>query len=436
MSSDLAIRAEGLGKLYRLGSKFEPRLTLREQINRIVLSPVRRLQAVMRGESAQILGTDFWALEDVSLSVPYGEVVGVIGRNGAGKSTLLKILSRITEPTHGRAEIRGRVGSLLEVGTGFHSELTGRENIFLSGVILGMTRSEVISKLDQIVAFAEVERFLDTQIKHYSSGMSLRLAFAVAAHLQPEILLVDEVLAVGDAAFQRKCLGKMSDVAQEGRAILFVSHNLEAVQRLCDRCIWLDGGRLRMEGDPGTVVRAYLENGETLDSSYQEDRQCSLNDPVVLREATVLNAPDEPSSTICFGEPFALRLRWDVAKDLPGAVVVVQIRDAQERLIFAASTQGDDFEMEAGTIETICRVRENVLRPGDYGVSITCVRPPRTRFVHLDRCLSVRVLDVPAPGRTLPQLRRDALVAPDVRWDFQGSMVPGGAGSLQVSYEN
>ena len=199
MSSDAAIQAEGLGKLYQLGARIEPRLTLREQINRLALSPFHRLQAVLRGESAQIAGDDLWALKELSLSVSYGEVVGVIGRNGAGKSTLLKILSRITEPTHGRAEIRGRVGSLLEVGTGFHSELTGRENVFLNGVILGMTRSEVAAKLDQIVAFAEVERFLDTQVKHYSSGMSLRLAFAVAAHLQPEILLVDEVLAVGDA---------------------------------------------------------------------------------------------------------------------------------------------------------------------------------------------------------------------------------------------
>ena len=267
--------------------------------------------------------------------------------------------------------------------------------------------------------------------------MSLRLAFAVAAHLQPEILLVDEVLAVGDAAFQRKCLGKMSDVAQEGRAILFVSHNLEAVQRLCDRCIWLDGGRLRMEGDPGAVVRAYLEHGEEVDSlSHWGERTCGPNEPVVLREATVFNALDEPASTICFGEPFALHLCWDVAKALPGATVVVQVRDAQERLVFAASTQGSDLEIEAGSVETICRVRENVLRPGDYGVTITCVRPPRMRLFHVDRCLSVRVPDVPAPGRTLPQLRRDALVAPDVRWDFRGAMVAGDGGSLQVTYEN
>ena len=421
MSSDAAIRAEGLGKLYQLGTRFEPRLTLREQINRTVLAPYLRLQAVLRGESARISGDDFWALKDLSLSVSYGEVVGVIGRNGAGKSTLLKILSRITEPTHGRAEIRGRVGSLLEVGTGFHSELTGRENIFLNGVILGMTRSEVAAKLDQIVEFAEVERFLDTQVKNYSSGMSLRLAFAVAAHLQPEILMVDEVLAVGDAAFQRKCLGKMSDVAQAGRAILFVSHNLEAVQRLCDRCIWLEGGRLQQEGDPDTVIRAYLEHGELLGSSYVGERRPGPNEPIVLREGAVLDAHGEPSDAICFGEPFSLRLRWDVAKSLPGAVFVVHVRDANERLIFAASTHGSELEATAGTMETICNVRENVLRPGDYGVTVTCMRPPHMRLHCVERCLRLRVLDVPGPRRKRLHLYGEALVAPDIQWEAQVS---------------
>ncbi len=417
MSSDAAIHAEGLGKLYQLGTPFETRLTLREQINRLAVAPYRRMQAVLRGESAQIAGDDFWALRDASLSVDYGEVVGVIGRNGAGKSTLLKILARITEPTHGRAEIRGRVGSLLEVGTGFHSELTGRENIYLSGVILGMTRAEINRQLDQIIAFAEVERFIDTQVKHYSSGMSLRLAFAVAAHLQPEILLVDEVLAVGDAAFQRKCLGKMSDVAQQGRAILFVSHNLEAVQRLCDRCIWLDGGRIQGEGDPSSVIRDYLEHGETLDASYRGERRSGPEEPVVLQQAEVLNAHDEPSDTICFGESFSLRLLWDVAKPQPGATVTVHLRDANERLIFSSSTYGTGHEIDAGLMEMVCRIRENVLRPGDYGVTITCERPPRMTLHRVERCVRLRVLDVPAPGRTLPRLHREALVALNVQWD-------------------
>jgi lipopolysaccharide transport system ATP-binding protein len=420
MSSKTAIRADRLGKLYRLGARFEPRLTLREQINRLVLSPYHRLRAVMRGQSAHADGADFWALRECSLAVSYGEVVGVIGRNGAGKSTLLKILSRITEPTHGSAEIRGRIGSLLEVGTGFHSELTGRENVFLSGVILGMTRSEIAAKLDQIVAFAEVERFLDTQVKHYSSGMSLRLAFAVAAHLQPEILLIDEVLAVGDAAFQRKCLGKMSDVAQEGRAIVFVSHNLEAVQRLCDRCIWLDGGRLREEGDPATVIRRYLEHGDTLESCYRGERRSDLDEPVVLKEATICNLQDERADAVRFGEPFSLRLCWDVSRPLPGADMVVHVRDANERLVFAATTHGSDLGITAGTVVTTCRIHENVLRPGDYGVTVICERRPRTCLHRVERCLRLRVLDVPSPGRTLP-VNREAIVSPALTWELQAA---------------
>ena len=417
MSFNDAIVAEGLGKLFNIGAKLERRLTLREQINRLALSPYHRLQAVLRGESAQIPGGEFWALRDCSLSVAQGEVVGVIGRNGAGKSTFLKILSRITEPTHGRAEIRGRVGALLEVGTGFHSELTGRENVFLSGVILGMSRLEIARKLDQIVAFAEVERFLDTQVKHYSSGMSLRLAFAVAAHLEPEILLIDEVLAVGDAAFQRKCLGKMSDVAEQGRAIIFVSHNLEAVQRLCDRCIWLDAGRVRMQGDTEDVVRAYLEHGETLDSSYRGERRANLDEPVVLQEAVLLNAGGEPSDAIRFAEPFAIRLRWDLAREQPGATIFVQVRDANEHLIFEASTTGANLELSPGTAETVCSVRENVLRPGDYFVTVSCVRPPRMRLHKVERCLRLRVLDIAMAGKRTLRLHREALIAPDVHWE-------------------
>jgi lipopolysaccharide transport system ATP-binding protein len=228
--SNLAIRIEGLGKRYKIGVKRERYYTLRDSLMNALTSPFRRRRGQAQEDNPHSQVDFIWALKDVSLEINHGDIIGIIGRNGAGKSTLLKILSRITEPTEGQAEIFGRVGSLLEVGTGFHPELTGRENIFLNGVIMGMTRAEVQRNFDEIVAFAEIEQFLDTPVKYYSSGMYVRLAFAVAAHLDPEILLVDEVLAVGDAAFQKKCLGKMEDVAKGGRTVLFVSHNLGAIQ--------------------------------------------------------------------------------------------------------------------------------------------------------------------------------------------------------------
>lgn len=263
--SDLAIRVSDISKQYHIGKaygkyKYE---TLRDTLTDVVAGPFRRAARVLRGEAANAaeLGETIWALKDISFEVNRGEVVGIIGRNGAGKSTLLKILSRITEPSTGFIDIFGRVGSLLEVGTGFHPELTGRENIFLNGAILGMRRNEIERKFDEIVAFSEVEKFIDTPVKHYSSGMYLRLAFAVAAHLEPEILIVDEVLAVGDARFQRKCLDKMQDVGQEGRTVLFVSHNMPAITRLCERTILLDGGQVLQDGPSHQVVSAYLNSG-------------------------------------------------------------------------------------------------------------------------------------------------------------------------------
>lgn len=261
--SDVVIRAEGLGKSYLIGheSERERYVALRDVIARGARNLVRTVGNVVRGRQLVVGGQieEFWALKDVNFEIRRGDVVGIIGRNGAGKSTLLKILSRITEPTAGRVEIRGRVASLLEVGTGFHPELTGRENIFLNGAILGMTRAEIRRKFDEIVAFAEIERFLDTPVKRYSSGMYVRLAFAVAAHLEPEILIVDEVLAVGDVEFQKKCLGKMQDVASGGRTVLFVSHNMGAVQALCPVSILLRHGRLVSQDATTEVVRSYLQ---------------------------------------------------------------------------------------------------------------------------------------------------------------------------------
>lgn len=279
--TDCAIRVENLSKRYRIGSR-ERYKTLRESLTSAFTVPFRRLrgdpQSGVSGNSSSALrapGTSFrsptddfiWALQDLSFEVPRGEALGIIGRNGAGKSTLLKVLSRITRPTRGRVEVRGRIGSLLEVGTGFHPELTGRENIYLNGAILGMRKAEIDRKFDDIVTFAEIEKFIDTPVKRYSSGMYVRLAFAVAAHLDPEILLVDEVLAVGDAEFQRKCLGRMKDVIGGGRTIFFVSHNLQAIQSLCSSAIRLDAGRLVAQGAPRDVVSEYLSSLERMTSA-------------------------------------------------------------------------------------------------------------------------------------------------------------------------
>jgi ABC-type polysaccharide/polyol phosphate transport system ATPase subunit len=264
MDSDIAIRAEGLGKKYLIGhQRAEREGTLRDAIARGAGQFVRMGRALMRGQPL-VAGDeveDFWALRDCSFELRRGEVLGVVGRNGAGKSTLLKVLSRITEPTTGRVQINGRVASLLEVGTGFHPELSGRENIFLNGAILGMTRGEIRRKFDEIVAFSEVEKFLDTPVKRYSSGMYVRLAFAVAAHLEPEILIVDEVLAVGDAEFQKKCLGKMQRVAGEGRTVLFVSHNMAAIRRLCTRGLFMTQGQCEGTADLASTVQTYLATG-------------------------------------------------------------------------------------------------------------------------------------------------------------------------------
>lgn len=282
MNSEIAIAIENLGKRYNVDRLRNSKDGLRHAIEAALRSPFATFSKRLKAHQSR----EFWALRGVSLQVQRGEVVGIIGNNGAGKSTMLKLLSRITEPTEGRISIHGRVASLLEVGTGFHQELTGRENIFLNGAILGMSRAEIMSKFDEIVEFAEIGEFLDTPVKRYSSGMYVRLAFAVAAHLEPEILIIDEVLAVGDAAFQRKCLGKMSNFAQGGRTVLFVSHNLEAVRTLCQRVIWLKGGRIHQDGPAEEVVESYFNavSSEYSFSSQNDEYGFSVKG-VVLKDA-------------------------------------------------------------------------------------------------------------------------------------------------------
>ncbi len=328
--SDLALRVEDLGKYYALGALRRPGQTmLREAISGLFLAPFRKRvdhsTAATLGEArspvTKASENHIWALRHVSFDVPRGQILGVIGPNGAGKSTLLKILSRITEPTEGRAEIRGRVGSLLEVGTGFHPELTGRENIYLSGALLGMRKAEIDRKLDEIIAFAEIAKFADTPVKRYSSGMYVRLAFAVAAHLEPEVLIVDEVLAVGDTAFQRKCLAKMEDVRQHGRTILFVSHNLSAITRLCQRAILLSGGLVQNDGPPAEVVSAYLlADLRTTSERVWPDAPTAPGDHTArLRSLRVCDEKGVSCDTVDIRRPVRIEMVYEVLK--PGQVL-------------------------------------------------------------------------------------------------------------------
>jgi len=307
--SDVAVRVEGLGKRYRLGARQQPYYSLRDSLSDALRVPLkaanRMLHPGARGISKR---PDFWALRDVSFEMKRGDSLGIIGRNGAGKSTLLKLLSEVTEPTEGRITVRGRVASLLEVGTGFHPELSGRENVFLNGAILGMTRAEIARKFDEIVAFAEVEKFIDTQVKHYSSGMYLRLAFAVAAHLEPEILVIDEVLAVGDAAFQQKCMGKMGEAAGEGRTVLYVSHNMGAIQSLCSSALWLDFGRIGANGKASDVVSKYLS--DVFDSSQASGRVSRSTDPLLITGAGLTDVNGLPARDYSPGDGLRIEIRF------------------------------------------------------------------------------------------------------------------------------
>jgi ABC-type polysaccharide/polyol phosphate transport system ATPase subunit len=369
--TNIAIRVEGLGKQYRIGGPQASYRTIRESVVEAVQAPFRRLASVVRGQSTVASNEIIWALKDVSFEVQRGEVVGIIGRNGAGKTTLLKILSRITEPTEGYAEIHGRVGSLLEVGTGFHPELTGRENVYLNGAILGMKRAEIDRKFDEIVAFAEVEKFIDTPVKHYSSGMYVRLAFAVAAHLEPEILLVDEVLAVGDAAFQKKCLGKMRVVAGEGRTVLFVSHSMQAIKSLCDRCILLKQGSVCVEGPAPQVADRYIAQslGTPVTSiAFPEDPTLRVQ---------LLHAELVPQIPVQGREEILFKSKYIVRKELEDMLLCVEVRNTSDVSVFY-SNDGflkDSRKRKVGTHTVTLSIPMHLLAPGEYLVAFGFWRP-------------------------------------------------------------
>ena len=369
-----AILVENIGKRYRIGLRQDAQKSFREAVGGVLLSPVRRLRKL--GEQTD--GSDtIWALRDVSLEVQPGEVVGVIGRNGAGKSTLLKVLSRITQPTTGRAVIHGRVGTLLEIGTGFHPELTGRENIYLSGAILGMRKAEIDRRYDRIVAFAELDRFLETPVKRYSSGMYVRLAFAVAAHLEPEILLVDEVLAVGDVGFQRKCLGKMSDVSKSGRTVLFVSHNMAAINQLCDRCLWLDHGIVRGIGETNRVVRDYLSDASDTIAEVRLTPPASA--AVAVRRAWICTGDGRLTSELDVMEPFKVNLEMEVRRPTRDVEISTWIATIRDTPVFYTSLSdshgGEIVPLAPGRYTCSFRVPSHFLVPDTYKLTINAHVP-------------------------------------------------------------
>ena len=436
-TSSAAVDAVGLGKRYRIGAARPGGRNFREVIADAAMAPVRRLQRLRetRGASEGDAPNTVWALRDVSFALAEGDVLGILVRNGAGKSTLLKILSRITDPTAGHAVVRGRVGSLLEVGTGFHPELTGRDNVFLNGSILGMDRGYIRRRFDEIAAFAGIDSYLDTPVKHYSSGMTVRLAFAVAAHLEPDVLVVDEVLAVGDAEFQQKCLGRMDDVAREGRTVLFVSHNLGAIQRLCGRSILLDGGRLVADGDTSTVVRQYLASGgsDAPAAQWIEIATPPRADARVRLTAVRFRSPSPdlahrpyPGGAL----ELAVRLHADVA--VPRANIGFSIGDHYGSTLLSGSTSANGMRvaLPVGTSSWTVTIPSLPLRPGSYRLGLW-VGDTVQLMDQLQSPLRLQVFDHQQHGsRTRYDSRHDGFVYCEYR--FEADPHDGDSSALRV----
>jgi lipopolysaccharide transport system ATP-binding protein len=428
--SDTVIRVENLGKQYRIGAAPVKYRTLRETIAQGAMAPLRAARAVfgLSEDPAQWGGNTslIWALRGVSFDVRRGQVLGIIGRNGAGKSTLLKILSRVTEPTEGQAEIRGRVGSLLEVGTGFHPELTGRENIYLNGAILGMKRAEIERKFDEIVGFSEVEQFIDTPVKRYSSGMYLRLAFAVAAHLEPEILVVDEVLAVGDAEFQRKCIGKMSDVAQEGRTVLFVSHNMSAILRLTEETIVLADGHLVHRAPTAQAIDYYMSAGfaEAGERRWREDEIPPTAAPFRPLALRVLDDQGRMVDLLRSVEPVTLEIEYRLEAPLTGLRVGIYLMTMRGEYVFTSfdTDQTAQFERfsarQAGCYISRCQIPADFLNEGRYVLGINASSYRIKRYFQDDHALAFTVDATGAPGKHWPEPRLGT-VRPGLDWQIE-----------------
>ncbi len=392
------VSIEKISKRYRVGALHPGYETFREMIGGALLTPFRRRRG---GEDAR---RTLWALKDVSLEVRQGELLGIVGHNGAGKSTLLKILSRITKPTRGRVVLGGRVGSLLEVGTGFHPDLTGRENVFLNGAVLGMRKAEIARKFDEIVAFAEVEQFIETPVKFYSSGMYVRLAFSVAAHLEPEILIMDEVLAVGDAAFQQKCLDKMRDIRRQGRTIFFVSHSMPAITRLCKRVILMQGGEVTSDGDPQTVVGRYLSSSWKAGAEREWPNEDAPGDRFArLRRVRVCDESGATTAVVDIRKPFRIEVTFDVLSSGSTALPVVELRNEEGTEIFSTHDTGDEWrraERPAGRYTSAVQIPGNLLAEGSLvaHVSLMSHFPSTTLHAREANAVAFQVFDDEGAG--------------------------------------
>jgi lipopolysaccharide transport system ATP-binding protein len=410
MSEPVAVRIEGVGKRYKIGALHPGYATLRELVGDALAAPFRRL----RGDDSRRRET-IWALRDVDMEVRRGDLVGIIGHNGAGKSTLLKILSRITRPSAGEVEIRGRVGSLLEVGTGFHPDLTGRENIYLNGAILGMRRVEIRKKFDEIVAFSELEKFVETPVKFYSSGMYVRLAFSVAAHLEPEILIMDEVLAVGDAAFQQKCLDKMRDIRLQGRTIFFVSHDLAAVTRLCKRVVLLEGGRVTAEGQPQEVVNRYLNSNwkAGAERAWDEGEDAPGDRVVRLRRVRVCDERGETASAFDVRRPVHVEVTYDVLEEGHALVPVLELFNEEGVEVFTTHDAGGEWRRRArarGRYRSAVRVPGNLLAEGSLIAHVSLMSHFPSTILHAREANAVAFQMVDEQG------------GPSARGDYVGPM--------------
>lgn len=428
--SDIAITVENLSKCYAIGHQSPDRqhyVTLRDTLSREVRNFARKAGEFFQGKPI-IQGdtvAEFWALRNLNFEIKQGEVVGIIGRNGAGKSTLLKILSRITEPTQGRVRLRGRIASLLEVGTGFHPELTGRENIYLNGAILGMSRGEIKRKFDEIVDFAEVEEFLDTPVKRYSSGMYVRLAFAVAAHIEPEILIVDEVLAIGDAEFQKKCLGKMSEVSQLGRTVLLVSHDMRRIASLCSRGILLDGGVIAREGAMATVIDAYLETRQTAAFADLSRRHDAAGSGDAHFQSIELLKGNNLCHSFLRDDEFVLRFDIKVNKPIRGALIASAVGRSDGVGIYEFFNVDDNcrWDAERGIYTFTVSVESLNLYPGNYSIELRLNDRTGHRIDHVREAITFEIAPTASDMNEYPLPRNGGLVYQSSRWTMQRKQV-------------